>query len=91
MGWVFRSAHFEGDGRLIVRITEDHLWLVNNELLGQALIQLVYQSLSFMSLTAFEVLQVLSCLHGVVSLFLLGEGSKQMAFWNWVFIFIWAL
>ncbi len=74
--YIYRAQHFSGDGALIARMTEGGKWLVKNELLSQALLQLVYQCASPFNLTAIEVMNILSCLCGVFAVWILLQFSR---------------
>ncbi len=75
--WMLRSNHIAGDGGLIARITEDRRWFVNNEIFGQAILQLVYRMLQPWHITPFEVMSLVSCFGGALAVFLLLYGSWQ--------------
>lgn len=67
--FLLRSQHFAGDGGMISRITEGGKWLVKNELLSQALLQLIYRIGRPWYLTPLEIMNGLSCLCGAASIY----------------------
>lgn len=69
--WLYRSQHIAGDGGLIGRITEGGKWIVKNELFSQAVLQLVYRILAPWHFSAFEAMNILSCLCGAIAVWLL--------------------
>ncbi len=74
--YIHRAQHFSGDGALIARMTEGGKWLVKNELLSQAVLQLVYQCASPFNLTAIEIMNILSCLCSVFAIWILLKFSQ---------------
>ena len=61
---------------MIARMTEGGKWLVKNELLSQALLQLVYQSASPFNLTAIEIMNILSVICSVLAIWILLQFSR---------------
>ncbi|RJP30811.1 MAG: hypothetical protein C4527_08965 [Candidatus Omnitrophota bacterium] len=75
--WLHRSQQFAGDGELLSRITEGGKWLVENELLSQAAIQLLYRLTAYWHWTPMEAMNVLSCLGGALSVWMLLRFARR--------------
>lgn len=69
--WTLRSSMYAGDGLLIARITEGGKWLVNNELLAQAILQLAFRVGSGFGADIHTVMNAVSCVCGGMALMVL--------------------
>lgn len=62
--WLLRSQTYAGDGDQLVRMIEAGKWLVQTELLSQAILQGAYQLLHPLGWDGLSVLNLVSCLAG---------------------------
>lgn len=69
--YFHRAQHFSGDGALIARMTEGGKWLVQNELLSQVFLQLLYRLMAPFHNSAMDVMNLAACVGGVLSLWIL--------------------
>lgn len=69
--WIFRSQVFAGDGDQLARMIEAGLWLVQTELLSQAILQLTYQILRPFGWDGLAVTNLISCIAGAAALWAL--------------------
>ncbi len=69
--WHYRSFVYSGDGDQIERMVEAGYWMVHSELLSQSLFQLVYRILHPLGWDGLSVIQLVSCLAGAVSIYVL--------------------
>ncbi|MFB3785514.1 MAG: hypothetical protein ACE15F_04005 [bacterium] len=75
--YAHRSQHYAGDGALLDRLTGGGKWLVQNELLSQALLQLLYRLASPWNLTPLEIMNLASCLGGALSVWIVLSFARQ--------------
>lgn len=69
--YFHRAQQFSGDGALIARMTEGGKWLVQNELLSQAFLQLLYRFAAPFNSSALEIMNFASCVGGAASVWIL--------------------
>lgn len=69
--WFFRSSTFRGDGDMIARFIQGHLWYYERELLLHFLLVLAHPILSPWHWNGMQILNLYSCIAGVVFLLLL--------------------
>lgn len=75
--WIYRSFVYSGDGDQIVRMIVAGYWMVHSELLSQALFQIVYRVLHPFGWDGLSVVQLVSCVAGAVSVYVLLMFNKQ--------------
>ncbi len=75
--YVHRSRHYAGDGALLDRLIEGGKWLVQNELLSQAFLQLLYRLASPWHWTPLEIMNWASCLGGALSVWILLSFARR--------------
>ena len=89
--YVHRSRHYAGDGALLDRLIEGGKWLVQNELLSQAFLQLLYRLASPWGRTPLEIMNWASCLGGALSVWILLRFARrfyQLPFWYPLLLFL---
>jgi hypothetical protein len=69
--WFFRSSTYRGDGDQIHRLIDTGTWIWVREPLGQVILQAVYQLLKPWHWNGFLVMNLVSCLSGVIFFFFL--------------------
>ena len=69
--WGYRSQYYSGDGDQISRMMEGGVWMVHTELLSQAVLRLGYVVLRAWGWDGMRVMNLVSCLAGVISIHLL--------------------
>lgn len=91
--WVFRSQYYSGDGDQLCRMIEGRdplysedgeflgnvrvVWMVQTELASHAIFQLGYHVLHPFGWDAFSVINLVSCLAGVLSIFILLKFNER--------------
>lgn len=68
--WLYRSQVYSGDGDQLERMVEAGIWMVQTELLSHAIFQIVYKILKHFTWDTFSVLNLVSCLAGVGSIWI---------------------
>ncbi len=68
--WLYRSQTFVGDGDQLSRLIDSHYWMVQTELLSQAILQTSYQLLRPLGWDALSVINLISCLSASVAIWI---------------------
>ncbi|HOL95541.1 MAG TPA: hypothetical protein PLH79_14415 [bacterium] len=76
--YFHRSQTYAGDGALLARIIEGGRWLVQNELLSQAFLELLFQLASPWQRTALEIMNLVSCAGGALSVWILLRFARRL-------------
>ncbi len=69
--WIYRSQFYSGDGDQLTRMVEAGHVLVKTELASQAIFQAVYQILKHFHWDGFSVINLVSCIAGAFSIWVL--------------------
>ncbi|MDX9754543.1 MAG: hypothetical protein RBU29_11305 [bacterium] len=69
--WLYRAHYPSGDGDQIVRFTETNIWMVQSELLSQAIFVLTYKILAPWGWDGFSAVNLVSCVMGALSVWVL--------------------